>query len=219
MKYGQLAGNRRINDTIYRCFEHLREEDVRKFVQKFRKQPHDQNQVLHTFRELLVGAFLASNGFNVRYDHEIDGKTPDWSILNDALEALCIIEVTNFHIDKVTEDAMKQKVEFGDTWCGFVQPNNDRLYQRLQEKNDKYEKLAKKHNISYVVAVFGDFMADLEPEELQECLFKDHTGGLFKQCPTLSGVLSFEESLGQYIFKYIQNPKPDKPICFPSRVF
>ncbi len=114
MKYGQLAENKKIDTAIYQCFEFICEEDERKFVKKFRQQPHDQSQVLHSFRELILGAFLASNGFEVKHDYAIDNKTPDWSIFDN--------------------------------------------------------------------------------------------GDLFKQCPTLGGVLYFEESAGRDIFKYIRNP-------------
>ena len=62
MKYGQIAGNKSVNETIYRCFGHICEKDVPKFVKKFRSQLNDNTQVMHTFRELILGAYLASRG-------------------------------------------------------------------------------------------------------------------------------------------------------------
>ena len=50
MKYGQIAGNKSINETIYRCFEHISTKDVPKCVKKFRHQLNNDTQVLHTFR-------------------------------------------------------------------------------------------------------------------------------------------------------------------------
>ena len=79
------------------------------------------------------------------------------------------------------------------------------LYKSIQEKSDKYEKLAKKHNVAYVVAVFSEFTAAIKPVELHQCLFEDY-GGLFSVCPTLSGVLFFKETLGSYEFQYTENP-------------
>ena len=73
MKYGQIAGNPSINAAIYRCFDYLVEQDARLFVRKFREQVGDNEQVMHTFRELLVGGFLASQGVGVRYGQTIDG--------------------------------------------------------------------------------------------------------------------------------------------------
>jgi hypothetical protein len=218
MKYGQIAKRQSINAKIYKCFEHLCEKDVLKFVKKFREQPHDQEQVMHTFRELILGAFLASNGFNVRYDHRVDGKTPDWCLLDNTSSLLGIIELINFHIDRVTETAQKRKLEAGRIWVGWMQPNNARLYQRIREKADIYDGLVKKHKAAYVVSVFGEFTACVEIEELHQCLFEDH-GGIFKLCPILSGVLFFEESDGQYSFKYIRSPKPAIEIDLPSGNF
>lgn len=219
MKYSQLAENREINDSIYRYFEYIRDEDIRKFVKKFGEQPHNENQVLHTFRELILGAFLASNGFKVQYDREIDGKTPDWSIFSDAAELQGIVELTNFHPDKTTENTIMQELKTGNIYCDWQPNNNDRLYQRIQEKADHYENLIRTHNVPYTVAVFGEFTAAVELDELNECLFKDHGGGLFRQCPALSGVLFFQESAGQYIFKYIKNSQPENAINLPSGVF
>lgn len=219
MKYGQLAKNRKINDTIYRCFEYISEEDARKFVKKFSEQPHEDSQILHTFRELVLGAFLASNGFNISHEHMIDSKKPDWSILDSESELQCIIELTNFHIDRVTEDAIKKKTESGDFWCGWINSNNHRLYQHIQKKSETYEEIARKNNIPYVVAVFGEFMAFVEFKEINECLFKDYYGGLFKQYMILSGVLFFQEFSGKYIFKYIPNPNSDEPANLPSGEF
>lgn len=218
MKYGQLAGNQSINATIYRCFEHICEEDARTFVKKFREQPHDKEQVMHTFRELILGAFLASNGFRVRYDQKVDGKTPDWIVSDDTSSIQGIVELINFHIDRVTENVLKREMEVGRIWCDWVQPNNDRLYQRIWGKADIYEKLAKKHNVPYVVAVFGEFTAAVELEEVHQCLFEDH-GGLFNLCSTLSGVLFFEESAGRYSFKYIKNPQVARKIDLPCGSF
>ena len=61
MKYGQISGSRSINATIYECFQHIEEVDAQRFVSEFRSQPHDKQQVLHTFRELILGgSYLAT---------------------------------------------------------------------------------------------------------------------------------------------------------------
>ena len=38
MKYGQIAGNKSINTMIYRCFNYVHEDDVPKFLKKFKNQ-------------------------------------------------------------------------------------------------------------------------------------------------------------------------------------
>jgi len=61
MEYGQIAGNKSLNEKIYHYFKYISGEDAKKFVNKFSSQ--DEEQVMHTFRELVLGAYLASNGF------------------------------------------------------------------------------------------------------------------------------------------------------------
>ncbi len=228
MKYGQIAESSKINDDIYSYFEYISENDRRKFVRKFREQPHEENQVLHTLRELILGAHLASSGLNVMYDCQIDGKTPDWVILNDESSPEGIVELINFHTDKITEQDIERQLQEPDpqfmieTSAGPVAvasywqtPNNERLYQRIKEKSDKYEHLVKKYNIPYVVSVFGEIKAGVKAEEIHQCLFEDY-GGLFKDCPTLTGVLFFKESAsGTYVFEFTKNPHATTDIVIP----
>jgi hypothetical protein len=67
--------------------------------------------------------------------------------------------------------------------------------------------------------VFCEFTAAVEPEEIHEVLFKDYGGGLFRQCSALGGVLYFEEEAGQYIFKYIRNPRLTISFDLPMGAF
>lgn len=231
MKYGQISESSKINHDIYEYFEYLSENDRRKFVKKFREQPHDENQVMHTLRELILGAYLASRGLHVEHDCRIDGKTPDWVTLNDESSPGGIIELINFHTDRNTEKDIERQLKDPDPWSVvetssgpvavasyWKEPNNSRLYQRIKEKSDKYEHLAKKYNIPNVVAVFGDIKAGVGAEEIRQCLFEDY-GGLFRDCPTLSGVLFFKDSAGAYVFEFTKNPHGMNDIAIPSGVF
>lgn len=138
MTYPQIAGNRSINAMINRCFEHIHRADVPKFVKKFRTQYSDDNQVMHTFRELVLGAYLASRGLNVRYDHKVDSKRPDWCILDQWSALRAIVELTNFHAPKVTEDSIKSQLQISGFWVGWQEPNNYRLYRRIAQKSVEY---------------------------------------------------------------------------------
>jgi hypothetical protein len=218
MEYGEIAGNTKINATIYHCFECIDKEEARKFVRKFKEQPHDNIQVMHTFRELILGAFLASNGFRVKGEYGLDGRMPDWCVVNETLQPLCIVELTNFHPDAETsEDIVRQMREKG-LWCNFMKPNTDRLYQVIWKKADTYLALAEKYQLAYVIAVFGGFTADVEHEELDECLFGEEHG-LFELYPGVSGVLFFKEFAGQYQFSYMANPCALRSISFPGGWF
>jgi hypothetical protein len=211
--------NQNIDSKIKECFEYLSRDDVCKFSKKFNEQPHGGEQVMHTFKELILGAFLASNGLSARYDYRINGKTPDWCILGHKLSILGIIELINFHIDKATENSMDCKLAKNMIWCDWVKPNNDRLFQKITEKADRYDEIINRRKLPYVVSITGNIKACLEIEEIHECLFMDH-GGLFNLRTGLSGVLFFEESYGgRYTFKYIRNPNASVEIDLPSGDF
>lgn len=117
MSYGQIAGSSRVNAAIYRCFEFIPESDAARFVRKFAEQPHDEDQVMHTFRELILGAFLGSRGLTVQSERPIAGKTPDWSVLCGG-ELQCVIELTDFHTDQSTEEDMTARFAAQQMWAG-----------------------------------------------------------------------------------------------------
>jgi hypothetical protein len=208
MKYGQIVESKKINDYIYQCFRYLEESEIEKFVREFKDQPHDKAQVVHTFRELILGAYLSKSDFRVSHDYEIDGKTPDWCILDGNLLPQCIIELVNFHPDAETSSDIVSQISQSGIWCNFQKPNTERLYHVVWDKASKYKSLARKYDLPYVVSVFGVFTAAVELEELDECLL-DTEAGLFKMYSELSGLLYFEESFGVYHFSYICNPFAD----------
>jgi hypothetical protein len=218
MKYGQMAGNKNINDSIYRCFEYIHETDARKFVKRFDEHRHNNTQVMHTFRELVLGAYLASSGFNVRYDNPVDASTPDCCILDETSRLNGIIELTNFHTDKKTENEIQKTLNNRGTWVGWMPSNDNRLYQTIWEKARVYKALVEKHCVPYVIAVFGEFNAAVDMDELWSCLFHKETG-LFALYSTISGVLFFEIKLGKYAFKYLPNPHADRGIHIQDGIF
>jgi hypothetical protein len=221
MKYGQIAGNSQINTFIYSCFEHICEEDERKFVKKFREQPQNSDEIMHTFRELVLGAYLCSRGFRARYEHAVDSRTPDWSILNDDSKPGAIVELTNFHIDEATETEIEEQLRakgLACVWRDANRDNVDRLYRSIWHKAQVYRALVQELGISYIVAVFGDFRAAVDEEEVHICLF-DKEFGLFGIYPEVSGVLYFEEKFGYYLFGYTRNPSAQSRFNLLSGVF
>jgi hypothetical protein len=213
--FGTLAGNSRINETIYRCFERVHEGDIQKFVRKFNSIPHDRVQVFHVFWELLLGAYLAECGFQVRSEWPIDGQTPDWCLIDKGMRPQGIVELACFGPDAVrAQDIVDQLGEAG-VWCNFTAPNTQRLYASIQKKASKYKPLVNALGIPYVVSVFGEFTASVDMDELEECLFPENTG-LFRLYPELSGVLYFEESGGGYQFVNRTNPTGVRPLNIPD---
>ncbi len=218
MKYGQIAGNSSINTTIYRCFEHIVDEDARRFVKKFREQLADNEQVMHTFRELLVGGFLASNAVRVRYDHVLDGTTPDWVMVAGDGELRGVVELVNFHPARAIDDQIQQRRASGRAWVGRVGPHGRRLYDRIREKGAKYKPLVERAGVPYVIAVFSEFTANVDLEEVQHCLCDEHDG-LALLYPTISGILFFEERIGRYYFTYVPSPAAVAGIVLPCGAF
>ena len=221
MKYGQITGSKKVNYAIYQCLAHLCEEDQQRFVKKFREQPHDSDQRVHTFRELILGAYLSSRGFRVKHEYSVEGKTPDWCILDNSSMVAGIAELVNFHIDAVTESEIAKQIQAKSIavyWQDENKNNTERLYSCIWDKTQKYRSLIEKLRISYIVGIFLDFRVVLDIEELHACLYPNDTG-LFQRYRHVSGVLYFEENAGQYLFKYEQNPKAPQVIAIPNGVF
>lgn len=220
MKYGQIAENKKINYAIYRCFEHLCEGDQQGFVKKFREQPHDSDQIMHTFRELILGAYLSSRGFRVRHEYSVESKTPDWCVLDNRSAVISIIELVNFHIDVVTESEIAKQIQAKGMTVVWPDQNknNDRLYYCIQDKMQKYQALTEKLGVRYIIAIYPDFKAATDFEEVLPCLYLNEFG-LFQMYPHVSGVLYFEENAGQYCFRYERNPGALRKVDLPGGVF
>lgn len=221
MKHGQIAGNRRLNTLIYRCFEYICEEDEQKFVKRFREQPPTSDQIMHTVRELILGAYLCASDFIVRYDYVIDKQTPDWCILNEMSKVVGIVELANFHIDQTTEHEIEKKRQTGSMaiyWRDANRDNVARLYECIWKKAQAYRTLVHDLKLPYIIAVFADFRVAIDSEEIDLCLFDEKTG-LFGLYPEISGVLYFEESSGRHLFRYTNNPNSPLTLDIPSGVF
>lgn len=219
MKYGQIAGNNKINTLIYECFEYICVEDERRFLKKFRNQSEHSDEIMHTLRELVLGAYLCSQGLRARYEFVIDNRTPDWSILDSCLKPCAIVELTNFHIDRGTESEIEKQRSAKGVACVWRDGNCDnvaRLYQAIWHKAQTYRALVRALKIPYIIGLFCDFRAAIDQEEILSCLF-DKESGLFRQCPELSGILNFQEHCGRYTFNYTRNPST--PYDFLSGAF
>ncbi len=222
MKYGQITGNEKLDESICCFFEYVCEEDRRKFTKKFSKIRSDLDQTRHTLRELVIGAHLRANGFQARYDYAVDNKTPDWCILNDESAVIGIVEQRSFHIDKATETEIGKQNELKDNfayWRDGKRNNVARLYQCIEEKAQTYGSQAISRKVPYVVAVFGEWETALDFDEVRSCLFCEETG-LFDIYPEMSGVLySVEQNALRYLFYYVENPNALQPIAMPTGVF
>jgi hypothetical protein len=194
VKYGLIAGSKSVNAAIYRCFEFISEADARSFVKKFAAQRHDNDQVMCAFRELILGAFLGSCGLTVESERPIEGKTPDWTVLQGG-EPACLIELVNFHRAQAFHP--------------------DRLYQVIHKKCAVYAPVVAASGLPYIVGLYGHFLADLSREEVEGCLHDPDTG-LFKDYPPVSGLIFFDDNFARYRFVYFSNHLALRPFALPE---
>jgi hypothetical protein len=219
MPYGEITENKAINATIYRCFEHIQEGDARRFVEKFRDQRDEGNQVMHTFRELVLGAYLGCKGFEVRHEYSIAGKKPDWCVMSRTGAVECIVELTNFHLDMATEREIEEQIRSKGIASVWLPDMEDRLYHCIWSKAPAYKALAEKKDIAYVIAVSSDFKAPVDWEEELYPSLTNPDYGLFSLYPPLSGVLHFKETCQRYVFGYLANPEAHRTMHLPNGVF
>jgi hypothetical protein len=203
MNFGRLAGNDSINSRIHEMLGTLHPEDRPRFVRKFRSDPDEQ--CFHTYRELILGAHLRTRGWNLRYEQSLDGRSPDWVLIDGGGQAAEILDVVTLHQRRVVDRAIGEAVCSHEVWVGWVSTAPDRLFAKLREKAEAYAPLAGELHLPYVVALFGEFTAPIEPYEVHHVLHELH-GGLFVALLALAGTLFFRERLGQYEYHHFENP-------------
>jgi hypothetical protein len=178
--------------------------DVPRFVRKFRSDPDEQ--CFHTYRELVLGAHLRACGWNLRYEHTLRGKTPDWVLLDGRGQAAEIVDVVTLHQHRVVDRAIGKAAASHQSWFGWVSTPPERLYAKILEKAEAYASLAEQMKLPYIVAVFGEFTAPMEPREVHHVVHELH-GGLFAAIPALAGTIFFRERLGQYEYHDFANSR------------
>lgn len=214
MRYDKITDIKEVKNIINHCFEHLCEEDQQRFVRKLQEQSGNSDQEVHTFNELILGAYLSLMGFEVRYEYSVDNKTPDWCILDKESAVIGIIELVNFHRDKDTEN----KIDKGHSFWSRENKNNGRLYEGIWNKMQKYRALVEKLKVPYIIAICPDWRAGIDFQRLLPCLHHNESG-LFQMYQDVSGVLYFEGNLEQYSFRYEHNPYALRKVDLSNGVF
>jgi len=219
MKHKPVSNIKKENETIEHCLQYLGDIDAGKVVRKLNQQPHSKVDYLHSLRELILGAYLSKSGFCVHYEYKLDSKTPEWCILDKNLSPQCMVELLNFNPDAVTSTHLAHQVQSQNSvWSYFIHPNTNRLYSKIEEKASKYRLIANKYELSYIISVFGDSIASVKQEELDECLFEKETG-IFEKYREVSGLLFFENISGGYLFSYKENSRSHRATNIPSGEF
>lgn len=214
MKFGVLAGNDQINSRIYEMFEDIDPSDVAIFARKFKSERDEQR--FHTFRELIIGSQLRRQGVRLRHERKISGKTPDWVIVDDTDQVNEVLDVVTLHKRRQTETEMLKTLSTGQIWSGWVTIPPDHIYSKIEQKANAYAALINEIKKPYVVCLFGEFTASIDPEEVEHVLYGHH-GGVLSRLPTLAGVVFFLERSGSYSYSYYANPAATYPSPFLAR--
>ena len=208
MRFGRLAGNDSINTLIYQCLDSIDPRDATTFARRFRSEADPQR--FHTLRELICGAELFRHGLRPRYEQALGASTPDWTIYDATAVPNEIVDVATLHPTYEIGQEIADAVGRGQIWTGWVTTAPDRLYQKLQSKFGSYAAIAERKQIAFVVALFSEFLAPIDTEEVAYVVFDLH-GGLFKGYHEVSGVIHFELRDGLYKFSALANPYATYP--------
>lgn len=231
-RYGVIAGNPSINHAIYRAFGDLPDAVAEKVAKRLKQQADaKQDQVMHTFRELLIGAHLARSGYEVDYERPVSGKTPDWTTIGEQQDPTGIVEVVNHNL--AADIARKIEAANAEGQLHVYYPEDEkRLFDKVDGKVGQYEKTVRDHDIPLVVAVFAGFDTGVGEDDLAMCVGPDEHS-VFQQRPALSGLLLMETGSPvdlaalarggtafppgyRYQFRYIANPIAERPFSVPS---
>jgi hypothetical protein len=226
-----FEGNPSINACIFECFQYLDQQDVTALQRKIKSDSRltDKGEFFHTFRELIVGSYLARRDHRVRWQKEYDALTPDWSILGRHEEATGLVEVMNFRADPQTEASVRAALGAGTSACFPYdeQKTEQRLRSKLIDKF-KYKELTESLEVPYTIACFCFLDNPVDTEVVRRVLYSTEFG-LFRNSgdgiyPHVSGVVLFGEveryeppdaAAIVYKFLYFPNPHAARPFAFP----
>ena len=192
-------GNAHLQSLVRR----MHPDDVSTFVEKLTTQPLRAR--FHTYRELLVGAHVRERGADFRYERMIKGQTPDWSLLDDSQRLQEVIDVMTLHQRNEKEREITACIRSNGRWSGWITIPPDHIYRKLSDKAGQYTKLARQAQAPYVLAIYGEFIASVSPEEIEYVLYAHHKGW-FNTAPEVSGVIFCRERSFQFEFSYFTNP-------------
>jgi hypothetical protein len=203
MRLPRLDPSERGNEQLHALVRRLHPDDVHSFVEKLTRQPLRLR--FHTYRELLVGVHFRDRGFDLRYEREIGGQTPDWCLPNKSGRSIEILDVLTLHQRNEKEVEIGTALRGKRWWAGWITVPADHIYRKLSDKAGQYSSLVKETNSPYALAVYGEFTASVAPEEMRHVLLVQHDGW-FAERPEISGVVYCREKDFQFEYTYYPNP-------------
>lgn len=210
----RLDPDERGNAHLQRLISSLHPDDSRPFVDKLTTQPLRER--FHTYRELLLGAQIRRGGNDFRYEQEIDGQTPDWSLVENGL-LVEVVDVLTLRQRNEKEKEITSSIRSASGWDGWLTIPPDHIYRKFSDKAGQYSALARRAHVPYVLAAFGEFLASIAPEEIENVLHAQH-GGWFATAPEVSGIIYFREKNFRFEFVYFPNATAHHPSARSSRI-
>jgi hypothetical protein len=217
----QLIGSSQI---LAFCKSYLSKENYSKVLNKINNSKIWGDDF---FIELIRGGLLGYLGLNVKYEHKLLNKTPDWIILDKENEnILSIVEVTQLHIDYETDKktSRKNKTEthiisywMDEELAKMGRNNSERLYEKLVEKALTYKKTIKQSEIGYIIAVYIHGKLYFNDDEIKPLLYGEM--GLFQEHPYINGIITLME-LGncEFKFQFCKNSKKNELDTVPNDI-
>jgi hypothetical protein len=203
MQLPRLDPDKEGNEHLHALLRRVHPDDVHSFVEKLMTQPRRDR--FHTYRELQVGVHFRDRGFDLRYEREIGGQTPDWCLSNEDGSPREILDVFTLHQRYEKDVEISTAIRDSGQWDGWSTVPSDHIYRKLCDKAGQYSGLAKRINLTQVLAAYGEFTASVAPKEVHHVLFVQH-GGWFTGNPEISGVVYCRQKFFQFETSYYVNP-------------
>jgi len=172
------------DDVLQQWIDKLPEPRVHKKLQNARTSED-------TLTELAVGYLFAEVfGYEVVYEEEFNGRTPDWHVHSGGGMLSFYIEVlTRNPSDETAQflgEALRRRIPSPAYW---VKPD---LGKKIVEKMNKYRSIVGS-GVPFIVGVAASFFSGVDKDDLiKTCLSSDREE-LFVKRPGLSGVIWIEK--------------------------
>ncbi len=203
MRLPRLDPDDRGNEHLHALLRRIDPKDVAAFLEKLTNL--SLRPRLHAYRELLVGSHLRDRGFDVRYEQRIRCKTPDWSLIKSDGSPLELVDVLTLEQRHDKRIEITSAIKSNKRWSGWITVPRDHIYRKLNDKAGQYSVLVREEGVPYVLAMYGEFIASVDPRDVERVLFEQH-GGWFSATPGVSGLIYCRETNFEVEYTYFENP-------------
>jgi hypothetical protein len=173
-----------------------------RWIRKFENQNLGDKQWFQVYTELLIDAYMSSQGFQVEYERNLGSrkipKTPDWCILSTTssqtyMTPTCIVEMINFHDTNDQRKELSEALKTDGHYVHWRIPKLEKACRKLDTKAKTYKELITQKKIPYIIAMGAfDITEPIRVYEIKQ-LLEFEPCNLFSKLAYLSGVIFFQE--------------------------